>query len=398
MKNILVLTILFTLFPLSVFAQEKETSVSELFAPGEVKAEEIENLDEIEQERKEQIENQLGFTIPEYTDNPSYTITFTDPSPEKSGVEISTDGKDFVRIESPYTFPSLGIGQHALRFRFNDKDNNVQILEYTMIVLPRSPIIQPPVLRQDSINITGTGLANSEILLFLSSNTYNYTQIVDIDGDGKWSTTVTPEEGLADGIYTVTALTRKGGFVSELAKATVFEVGDSNDTKKEKEEENIFFSFASLTSSDIKDVINRNPDLVLLCVIPFVLGIFLTLLFKVIFRNKKDDVNIKRVEESMKKNSNPNGEKTLRELFEQKDDVKKEEKKPEEGKKVVEKKEQLEKKEEVKKEEEPKEKVLSKEEFLKEYKVADPDDNKGKERPSPKINKDIKISLTSREE
>lgn len=391
MKNILALTILFTLFPLSVFAQE-EASVSELFAPGEVKAEEIENLDQIEQERKEQIENQLGFTIPEYTDNPSYTITFTDPSPEESGVEVSIDAKDFVRIESPYTFPSLGIGQHALRFRFNDKDNNVQILEYTMIVLPRSPIIQPPVLSEDSITITGTGLANSELLLFISSNTYNYSEIVDIDEDGKWSTTVTPEKGLVDGIYTATGLTRKSGFVSELAEATVFEVGDSTDTETETKEENIFFSFASLTSSDIKDVITKNPDLVLLCVIPFVLGIFLTLLFKALFKNRKDDVNTKRVEESIKKSSNPNGEKTLRELFEQKDEGKKEEKKP-----VEEKKEEPEKKEEVKKEE-PKEKVVSKEEFLKEYKVADPDDNKGKERPSPKINKDIKISLTSREE
>lgn len=393
MKNILALTILFTLFPLSVFAQE-ETPVSDLFAPPEVKAEEIENLDEIEQERKQQIENQLGFTIPEYTDNPSYTITFSDPSPEKSGVEVSIDAKDFVRIESPYTFPSLGIGQHALRFRFNDKDNNVQILEYTMIVLPRSPIIQPPLLNEDSITITGTGLANSEILLFLSSNTYNYTEIVNIDENGKWSTTVTPEEGLADGIYTVTALTRKSGFVSEIAKATVFEVGDGTNTKEETKEKDIFFSFASLTNSDIKDVISRNPDLVLLCVIPFVLGIFLTLLFKAIFRNRKDDINTKRVEESIKKNSNPNSEKTLRELFEQKEEVKKEDKKPEEQKKKEEKVE--EKKEEAK--EEPKEKIVSKEEFLKEYKEADPDDNKGKERPSPKINKDIKISLTSREE
>jgi len=203
---------------------------------------------------------------------------------------------------------------------------------------------------------------------------------------------VTPEKGLVDGIYTATGLTRKSGFVSELAEATVFEVGDSTDTETETKEENIFFSFASLTSSDIKDVITKNPDLVLLCVIPFVLGIFLTLLFKALFKNRKDDVNTKRVEESIKKSSNPNGEKTLRELFEQKDEGKKEEKKP-----VEEKKEEPEKKEEVKKEE-PKEKVVSKEEFLKEYKVADPDDNKGKERPSPKINKDIKISLTSREE
>lgn len=381
MKNFLFSILLLSIFPLSTLAQE-ETSVEDLFAPAEVKAEEIEQLDQIEKERKEGIENQLGFSLPEYIDNPSYVITFKDPSPESTGVEISIDEKDFQVIESPYTFPSLNIGDHFLRFRFNDKDNNVQILEYTVIVIPRSPIISPPVVNEDSILFSGTGLANSEILLFVSSNTFNFTDTIETDTDGKWSTEVTPEEGLAEGIYTITTISRKYGYASELSKATVFEVGEeSSTTAGNTKKDDISFSFAGITTENIKDVIGNNPDLIVLISIPFVIGIFLTLLIKSLFTKKEDPVMTKKVEENIKKTPNPNGDKTLRELFEQKDDAKKEETKKEK-----------------KEEEKPKEKVVSKEEFLKEYKEIDPDDKKGKEKPSPQINKDIKVSLTSKEE
>ncbi|MGI6423571.1 MAG: hypothetical protein ACOX0X_03095 [Candidatus Dojkabacteria bacterium] len=375
MKKILLSILILSLFPIVSYAQQKDITLSELFAPSQVKAEEINQLDQIEKNRKEQIENQLGFTIPFYTDNPSYTITFTDPSPSKKGVEIEIDGKAFEVITSPYSLPSLGIGEHKLRFRFNDKDDNVQTLEYTIIVLPRSPIFKTPVVKDGVISLSGNGLANSEVILFLTSNTFNHTEIVDIDSTGSWSTEITPQDSLAEGIYTLIGLTRKNGFTSEISEPTIFEVGENSSLTSDTSNQKIYFSLDTLIKSDIQDTILNNIDLLYLLAIPFVLGILLTLLFRSVFGTKKgSDPTTKKIEEKIRENKNPNKEKTLRELFEQKGESKKEEKK------------------------ESKDRVVSKEEFLKEYKEIDPDDKKGKEKPSPQINKSIKISLTSKKD
>ena len=135
MKRLFFLLLLITILPLPLHAQE-DTKISELVATNqEVKASEIEELEKQEEERTQQIANLLGFILPEYTDNPSYVITFKDPSPEKNGVEIELDGKPFTEINSPYTFPALSIGKHTIKFRFYDKDSNVQLLNYDFTVI-----------------------------------------------------------------------------------------------------------------------------------------------------------------------------------------------------------------------------------------------------------------------
>lgn len=384
MKKFLLVTILFTLFPISVHAIE-DTTVSELFTQSVVNAQEIEELDQIEENRVKGFENQLGFTLPQYTDNPSYVITFLDPSPEASGVQIDIDAKGFNNITSPYTLPALGIGQHTLKFRFNDKDGNVQILEYDLIVIPRSPIIAPPTFNETSITIKGSGLSNSDILIFLNSNTYNHKGVVQTDANGDWTLTVTPENSLVEGIYSVTAYTRKYGYASEFSEPTVFEVGSSNKDDSDKDITPVFFSFAGIEIEDTLDILKKNPDLIVLIALPFLLGISLALLFRNIISKKKEDSIYKRVEGAIKFDKQRENEPTLRELFEAKNTPKKE---------TVESPKKEEPVEDKKSEEVKKEKVVTKEEFLKEYKDVDPDENSGKEKRLPKI----KVSLTTREE
>jgi len=385
MKNFFLALFVLSFSSVSVLAIE-DISVSSLISQSEVKAQEIEQLDQIEEDRQKGLENQLGFTLPEYTDNPSYVVTFVDPSPNANGVQIEIDRKEYITITSPYTLPALGIGEHILKFRFNDKDGNVQLLEYTLIVLPRSPIVNPPIFDSTSINLKGTGLSNSDILLFVTSNTFNHTETVQTDANGDWSLSITPEGGLASGIYTITGYTRKYGYASELSQATVFEVGESAEIKEEKEQSNIFFSFNSVNRNNIKDILTNNTDLVLLIAISFVLGMFLALLFKgLLLRNKEERV-MKKVEGAIKSTKKSDNEKTLRELFEGK----------------VEKKEESEKKiDEIKEEkvktEKKEDKVISKETFLKDYKSIDPDNKEGKENTTKKLPR-IKVSLTSREE
>ncbi|MDX9739048.1 MAG: hypothetical protein RBT33_01660 [Candidatus Dojkabacteria bacterium] len=384
MKKLLLISILFTLFPLSVYAIE-DTTVRDLFSQSEVNAQEIEELDKIEENRVKGFENQLGFTLPQYTDNPSYVITFVDPSPDANGVQIDIDGKGFNNITSPYTLPALGIGQHTLKFRFNDKDGNVQLLEYDFIVIPRSPIIAPPTFNDSSITVKGSGLSNSDILIFLNSNTFNHKDVVQTDSNGDWSITVTPESSLVEGIYSVTAYTRKYGYASEFSDPTVFEVGSSNKEKSDKDTPPIFFSFASIKIEDSIEILRSNPDLIVLIALPFLLGISLALILRSIARKNKEDSVYKRVEGAIKSDKKEDSGPTLRELFEGKNTPKQTDV------------ESVKKEEPVKEKEEKEvktDKVVSKEEFLKEYKDVDPDDNSGKEKKLPKI----KISLTSREE
>ncbi|PKN02893.1 hypothetical protein CVU76_02605 [Candidatus Dojkabacteria bacterium HGW-Dojkabacteria-1] len=381
MKKILLTALILLLSPITLLAIG-DISLSQLYAQAE-----LSELEQIEQQRIKGLEEQLGFSLPKYTDNPSYVITFQDPSPGKNGIQIEIDGKEFVEITSPYTFPALSIGEHSVKFRFNDKDGNTQTLEYSLIVVPRTPIINPPVVEDKVITINGTGLSNSEIFLFLTSNTYNLKDTVTTNSSGEWSFTVTQEEGFAEGIYTLTAYTRKYGYASELSDATVFEVGASGIFQNNGNKSIVSFAFKDLKGVNIIDVLGKNPDLIILILTPFILGCILALVGRNIIKSNKEEYISKKVENSIKGEKNGE-EKTLRELFESNG----KEKAPEEQIKIntdVSKKI-------TKMKKEPK--VISKEDFLKDFKSVDPDDSAGKEKPAEKVKKEIKVSLTSREE
>ena len=381
MKKILIFTLFLLLSPFFVYAQEDTKAEELVTTSSEVKAAEIEELDQQEEERTQEIANLLGFVLPEYTDNPSYVITFKDPSPDAQGVEIEIDGTPFKKITSPYTFPALSIGQHAIKFRFYDKDSNVQLLQYDLVIIPRSPIITSPSLTDVSIEIKGTALANSEVIYTLTANAYNDNGIVQTDENGDWKITITPEGGLADGIYTFRAYTRKYGYASNISNAVTFGVGENPNRFLENDENEIYFAFKDLNSENFFTTFSTFPDLIILSAGSLLLGLLLTLGVKTLIDRKKDGKKDRVVEEiiSKSKKDDKKEEKTLREIFG--------------GKEEQEEKEEKETEEEVEKEPS----IINKDIFLKKYKPIDPDTPTGKEKDSEKI-KNIRVSLTSKDE
>ena len=365
------------LFSISVYAQQ-DTPISE------VKASEIELLNEQDEQRNQEIANQLGFVLPKYTDNPSYIITFKDPSPNESGVEIDLDEKGFNKIESPYTFSALSIGIHDVRFRFTDSENSVKILGYELIVIPRAPIVDTPEISISSVSVSGSALANSDVLYILSGNAYHTTGTVQTDSQGKWSVTIESEQEFIPGIYTFTALARKYGYSSNLSTPLTFNIGESSTQKTEEiKQSGISFSFKSINKDNILNIFKENRDLLFLNLGSIVLGLGIGAFIKTVLTNSKSEKKNKEVEGLIKKSDSKDANKTLREIFGD-DTTSKEE--------TVETKEEV--KEESEKEPEKQESIINKDVFLKKYKMVDPDDDKGVEK---KKKKKIKVSLTSKD-
>lgn len=366
------LSILLLVLSVSPILALEDVKLSDLLNPdSEVKAAEIEDLDQKEQERLREFQRQLGFSLPEYTDNPSYTITFTDPSPEKSGVAVKIDNAAYTDISSPYSFSALGLGSHNVIFKFTDKDGAPQELEYDLVVLPRAPIIKTPVISDHKMIISGTGLANSEVLLFISSDVNTYTDLVLVDKDGNWMYALNPESGLKDGIYTIVGFTRRYGYSSAYSQSVTLEVGgDGNPILASNTTPDVSFSFKSITSiSTFKDILLNNKDLIYLVCGVFVFAVILTTIFSNIFSNSRTEKHAKKIEEKINQNTKVK-EKTLRELFS----------------------------EDNSKDKDKKEKVITKEQFLKDFKDVDPDQKDGKEYTPKATKKDVKVSLTSKQE
>lgn len=338
----------------------------------------INELDQQEQQREEAFLNQLLLDIPSLTDNPSHIITFVDPSEAKEGVELEIDGKGSERITSPYSLPALGIGRHELTFRFVDKYGSAQILEKSIVIIPRPPIINSPVFEEEFLLISGTGLSNSEIVLILSSDRRIIVKEASINANGTWEIQVDNEE-LKEGVFTFTALTRRYGYASNLAEAITFEIGESQRLNFDNGKE-IYFSFKDISMEDIGKVLSANIDLGLLVGVSFILGFFISLLIFSLVKGSLENRKVKIFEKKMGNNGGEKKEMTLRERL-----SKQEEKKEE--------KEEIEK-EKKKKEKKPKkdktEKILTKVDFLKDYKKFDPDDEQGNEKDN------IEVQVTSK--
>ncbi|MBI2356439.1 hypothetical protein HYV12_00040 [Candidatus Dojkabacteria bacterium] len=402
-------------------------------------------LTSLEDQRISKLEEELGLTIPDISDNPNHIITFRDPSGEV-GVKLEIDGQGFKKVVSPYTLPSLGIGKHVLTFKFTDSEEAPQTLEETITIIPRPPIIDAPEkLELSQLTFKGTALAASTLDLYLTSGTKSYRGAPEVSSDGSWTYTFKAE--FSYGIYNVVAITRKNGFASNFSETIVFELSKSGDTVVAKDNVTpISFSFSDLIKQSPVEVIKSNPDLAILTASALLLGIITSLFFTKLGDNRAhknlegmlvNKFNGKDKKEDSKEEKTVETKKmTLREKFEnagikkeaiveeKKEEVKESEveevKKDEKVTKESEKKEEVveekpvEKVEEVKEEkkEEKKDKVLTKAEFLQEFKDQDPDTEKGEEKvekevkeekkEEPKTSKtsnlmnSIKISLTSK--
>ena len=372
-------------FPSFVFAEN--TKVSDILGSQEIDNKIISELDAKEEERESGFENQLLLQIPLLTDNPSHILTFTDPSSEKDGVLLEIDGTKYIEIKSPYALPALGIGEHLLKFKFTDKEGATQILEKELTIIPRPPIIKAPQVDGNNITLTGTGLANSELIILLSSGVDNYTENVDIDNEGNWSKTFDISDSEST-LFNVSAYTRKYGFASNLSEIITFNTDlsltkSSNNNKAEE----IVFSISSL--SDPIGILKKNTDFAIYTVIVFAIGFLFSLgIFNLVRKNKEDN-NIKSFKNTLKTDTTSSEKPlTLRERLSQESNNSSQK----EEKKETPKKEDIKEEKSVKKEKEEKvkeEKVVSKEDFMKDFKKFDPDKDNGKE------NKKIKISLTS---
>lgn len=352
--------ILFSVDSLKVVAQENSA----------------EQLDQIEEERENNFLDQLLLEVPTITDNPSHTITFADPSEQKQGVELDIDETGFEEIKSPYALPALGIGKHALKFRFVDKYGSTQTLDRDIIVIPRPPIINSPVFQEEFLEITGTGLSNSEIVLILSSDRAIQTEEATIDGDGHWQIQIS-NENLTEGVYTFTAFTRRYGYASNLAEPVTFKIGQSNNLSVENSKD-IYFNFKDISFDNFGKTLSDNIDLGLLIGGSFILGFLISLLIFTFVRNSLENKTVKTFEKKMDGNGdNKNKEMTLKERLSGQDSEAK-------NRKDTPKKEVK----EEKKEEDKTEKILTKIDFLKDYKQFDPDNEDGKE--------NIKVKVTSK--
>ncbi|MDD3474591.1 MAG: hypothetical protein PHP08_01655 [Candidatus Dojkabacteria bacterium] len=396
MKKFLTGILITFLLPSFVFAED--ISVSDLLGTDEeVKAEEVAQLEE---QRTEEIENELQISIPDYTDNPSHIITFIDPSEEKAGVEIDIDESGYKDITSPYSLPSLSIGEHHLKFRFVDSIGATKVLEYDIVIIPRPPIIKAPQFTDNNLIISGTGLANSEVVLTVSVGADHYTEIAEINGDGDWNTAI-EFDTVVDGIYTIYGYTRKDGYASNPSEPAVVQYGDDVTTNINSNSD-ISFSFNDLDFDNIISIIGQNPDLLILTVSGILFGGLVTaLLFLLINKTNRDDHD---TEIEKKINGKQKNEKTLLELFgeESNKEVKKPQKEKKKEKRV--KKSKKEKKNEDIKEpqkvENEKEAIFTRRDFLKDFKNFDPDKESGKENkePTDKNKKDVVVTLTSKVE
>jgi hypothetical protein len=398
MKKFLLSLILLLSTTSHLFAQDM--TVDELLGENEPEITSQDEIEDIEQERVESIENELNISIPEYTDNPSHIITFRDPSEDQVGVELDIDESGYETISSPYSLPSLSIGKHRLKFRFVDSIGATKVLEYEIIVIPRPPILKAPTFEDNSLILSGTGLANSEIILTVAVGAYNDTQIADIDGEGNWKTSITFDT-VSGGIYTIYGYTRKAGYASNPSEPAVMEYGSEGVIKNTSTDDGqIYFSFKELSIQDLPSTIINNPDLLITMVSFLLLGIILTTIFFTLIRSNREKIIEKEVSEKMN-NGSSKEEKTLRELFGQDEEEKDE--KEEKGKlfgKKKDKKGKSKKKKEEKKEKEDvkKEKIFTKRDFLKDFKKFDPDTDSGKEKSEPKDEekKEVIVTLTSK--
>lgn len=314
-------------------------------------------------------ENPLGLDIPDQTDNPSTIITFSNPSTDGSVIQLEIDSKGFVDVTSPYSFPALSIGKHTLEFKYKDENAATQIYSTSIIIIPRPPILNTPTISADAIVVSGTGLANSEIIIMLSSGTNVSTQTGTIDGDGRWSITFQREE-LPNDIYSISGYVRRYGYASNFSEVTKFTLDTSNNTNDKSE---YLLNLSQLSFSVVKAWIVNNQTYILIGFCAFVLGIIIgfvskTQRIKQIAQNAEE-----KIAREFHKNTTKKQEITLREKLMA--DVKK----------TTETK--VEMPEATKSKEEPA--VINKIDFLKDYKQFDPDNGK-EEKPS------VNVTLTSK--
>lgn len=326
-----------------------------------------------------QSDNALKLEIPAQTDNPSTIITFTNPSTDNAVIQLEIDSKGFIDITSPYTFPALSIGKHTLEFKYQDENASTLLYDTSIIIIPRAPILSTPVIGSENITIAGTGLANSEVIVILSSGSTVITQTAIIDGDGRWSIDFAKNEFNKD-VFSLNAYTRRYGYASNLSETTKFTLDNQSSISTTT---NNSFDIRNITLDGIKNWVINNQIYLIIAGSSLLIGIMLGIFFSTKKKQISEQKVVKKVAEKFTKAETKDTGVTLREKLmgigktteARVEDESKEETKTEV--KVEEKKEE--------------EQIVNKMDFLKDFKNFDPDNSKGEEKQST-----VEVSLTSK--
>lgn len=312
--------------------------------------------------------NSLKLTISSQTENPSFSITFTDPSTDKKGVQLETDSKGFIDITSPYTFPALSIGKHSLEFKYVDENGTTQLYDTNVIIIPRVPIIAAPVITDTSITISGTGLANADLIVVVSSGSVVINKSTTTDDDGKWSLNI-DRKYFEEEVYSINAYVRKYGYASNLSDTTKFTLSSTTSVVSKNN-----FEIKNFSWTTIRDLFLTYKYYILTGIVALMLGLILGTLVRKqnnIKHEAKVEANVAKEFEKLE----PKGQGiTLRDKLA--------------GKGAPEASKAPEIKPEEKQEEE---KVVNKIDFLKDFKKFDPDNDKGEEQKPQ-----VEVSLTSK--
>lgn len=262
----------------------------------------------------EDLAEQLLLELPEVTENPNYTITFTDPGGE--GVELEIDGQEPEEIKSPYELPTLGIGEHKLTFKFADEEEVSQTLIKEIVIIPRPPQINTPELISSKLYLSGIGVAGGQIELFITNGKDHWKKEIEIDKSGTW--TFEMDKKLNEGNYNVIALARKKGYTSKYSEPAAFLLEKSEDDNQEDQtlEQRIIWENLTISSlpNQIQDLFSNNTNVFIAIIgFPVLIGIVIGLLIKLIFSSrstKKAERMLKEALSRQKDDSEKNDKKT----------------------------------------------------------------------------------------
>ncbi|MCB9790773.1 hypothetical protein H6764_01995 [Candidatus Nomurabacteria bacterium] len=218
-----------------------------------------------DEESQDKLSEQLLVQIPDETDNPNFTITFTDPSGE--GVQLKVDGSKYEEIQNPHILPALGVGKHTLIFKFVDDQDTEQEIERTLTIVPRPPEINPPEnIDNTRLVITGTAVAGGKVQLFFTGGTTAYKEEIDVTDTGSWEFVF--KDDFEPGVYSTIAYVKKKGLASNYSEPVVFSIEKDQQVEgittfnTSDRVENIKFSIKSIKNiGDAQKALKDNPDL-----------------------------------------------------------------------------------------------------------------------------------------
>ncbi len=266
-------------------------------------------VDDLEAERTQQLEDALQLQVPAETDDPSYELTFVEPT--SSGVEIQVDGGGFTKQSSPYQLPALAIGKHVINFKFKDASDVSQNLEESIIVIPRPPQMATNQVSEfiagGSYEFSGTALPKSTLIYIVSSGNVTSGQ-TEVDADGNWSLELTD---LDNGDHSITCFVRKDGYASNFSETFLFSIKNAASTTLTVGDESS--SSTNYIATVSKLISEGNPIVVAaLGAISFLVIVIIAKIFGAIFSKKREENEITREATILR---GDNREMSLREKF-----------------------------------------------------------------------------------